>query len=126
MPAERVSMRRVREILRYRFGGGLGHKAISQRVGAAPSTVRETLRRVAAAELSWPLGEDVSDAVLEAALYRAAGIKTGHRRCPEPNWGSRQDLCVAVRHSRTDQKRRRVAVRHLRAAGGSGRSAFGE
>jgi hypothetical protein len=79
-------MRRVREILRYRFGDGLGHKAISHRVGAAPSTVRETLRRVAAAELSWPLGEDVSDAVLETALYRPAGIKTGHRRCPEPDW----------------------------------------
>lgn len=44
MPAERVSMRRVREILRYRFEQGLGHKAISVRVGAAPSTVRETLR----------------------------------------------------------------------------------
>ncbi|MBC7495632.1 MAG: IS21 family transposase [Sphingomonadaceae bacterium] len=79
-------MRRVREILRYRFGDGLGHKAIFHRVGAAPSTVRETLRRVAAAELSWPLGEDVSDTVLEAALYRAARIKTGHRRCAEPDW----------------------------------------
>ena len=47
MPAERVSMRRVREILRYRFEQGLGHKAISLRVGAAPSTVRATLRRAA-------------------------------------------------------------------------------
>ena len=27
-------MRRVREILRYRFDEGLGHKAISHRVGA--------------------------------------------------------------------------------------------
>jgi transposase len=79
-------MRRIRENLRQRFGDGLGHKAISHRVGAAPSMVRETLRRVAAAELSWPLGEDVSDAVLEVALYRVAGIKTGHRRCPEPYW----------------------------------------
>jgi hypothetical protein len=70
-------MRRVREILRYRFEDRLGHKAISQRVGAAPSTVRETLRRVAEAKLSWPLGEDVSDAALEAALYRPAGTKTG-------------------------------------------------
>jgi hypothetical protein len=51
MPAERVIMRRVREILRYRFEDGLGHKAISYRVGAAPSTVRETLRRAAAAGL---------------------------------------------------------------------------
>lgn len=44
MPAERLSMRRVREILRYRFEEGLGHKAILYGVGAAPSTVRETLQ----------------------------------------------------------------------------------
>lgn len=86
MPAERVSMRRVREILRYRFEQGLGHKAISVRVGAAPSTVRETLRRAAAAELTWPLGEGLGDAALEAALYHPAGTKTGHRRSPEPDW----------------------------------------
>ena len=86
MPAERVIMRRVREILRYRFEDGLGHKVISHLVGAAPSTVRETLRRAVAAGLTWPLGEDVSDAVLEAALYSPSGTKTGHRRCPEPNW----------------------------------------
>jgi transposase len=86
MPAERVTMRRVREILRHRFEHKLGHKAISQRVGAAPSTVRETLRRAAASELRWPLGDEISDAVLEAALYGAAGKKTGHRRCPEPDW----------------------------------------
>ncbi|WP_267889736.1 sigma factor-like helix-turn-helix DNA-binding protein, partial [Sinorhizobium meliloti] len=55
-------MRRVREILRYRFEQGLGHKSIAVRVGAAPSTVRETLRRAAIAELSWPLGDDISDA----------------------------------------------------------------
>ena len=88
MPAERVTMRRVREILRYRFEQGLGHKAISYRVGAAPSTVRETLRRAEAAGLAWPLGEEVGDAVLEAALYRAAGTKTGHRRCPDPDWAA--------------------------------------
>jgi transposase len=79
-------MRRVREILRYRFEQGLGQKAISYRVGAVPSTVRETLRRAEAAGLSWPLGEEVTDTELEAALYRAAGTKTGHRRCPEPDW----------------------------------------
>jgi transposase len=79
-------MRRVREILRHRFEEGLGHKSIAVRVGAAPSTVRETLRRLERAGLSWPLAEDVSDAVLEAALYKAAGTKTGHRRIAEPDW----------------------------------------
>ena len=86
MPAERLAMRRVREILRYRFEEGLGHKAISYRLGAAPSTVRETLRRAAAAGLTWPLGEEVTDTVLEAALYKASGKKTGHRRSVEPDW----------------------------------------
>ena len=86
MPAERVNMRRVREMLRYRFEQGLGYKAISLRVGAVPSTVRETLKRVAAAGLEWPLPEDMSDGALEAALYREPGNKTGYRWCPEPDW----------------------------------------
>lgn len=86
MPAERLAMRRVREILKYRFEEGLGHKAISYRVGAAPSTVRETLRRAEAAGLVWPLDDEITDAVLEAALYKANGTKTGHRRSVEPDW----------------------------------------
>jgi transposase len=103
MPAERVTMRRVREILRYRFEQGLGHKTISHRVGAAPSTVRETLRRAEAAGLVWPLGEEVTDAVLEAALYKAAGTKTGHRRCPEPDWA----------HIHRELKRKHVTLQIL-------------
>ena len=51
MPAGRVSMRRVREMMRYRFEQELGYKAISLRVGAVPSTVRATLKRVADAGL---------------------------------------------------------------------------
>lgn len=86
MPAERVTMRRVREMLRYRFEQELGYKAISFRVGVVPSTVRETLKRAAAAGLSWPLPDDLSDGALEAALYREAGKKTGFWRCLEPDW----------------------------------------
>ncbi|MBB3399756.1 integrase [Rhizobium sp. R693] len=103
MPAERLKMRRVREILRYRFEEGLGHKSIAARVGAAPSTVRETLRRVEIAGLSWPLGDDVSDAILEAALYRAAGTKTGHRRSVEPDWA----------HVHRELKRKHVTLQIL-------------
>ncbi len=82
MPAERLEMWRVREILRYRFEQGLGHKSIAVRVGAATSTVR----RATVAGLSWPLDDDVSDAVLEPALCKAAETETGHRRAPEPDW----------------------------------------
>jgi hypothetical protein len=86
MPAERVEMRRVREILRYRFEQGLGHKSIAVRLGLRR---RRCARRYGAQRLlacTWPLGDDVSDAVLEAVLYRGAGTKIGHRRGPEPDW----------------------------------------
>ena len=81
MPAERLETRRVREILRYRAEQGLGYKSIAVRFGAAPSTVRETLRHAATVGPSWPLDEDVSDAVPEAALYNdvagAPGFEPG-------------------------------------------------
>ncbi|MGE0758870.1 MAG: sigma factor-like helix-turn-helix DNA-binding protein, partial [Pirellulaceae bacterium] len=63
MPAERVSMRQVREVLRLKFGAGVSGREIARRLGISPSAVRETLKRVAAAELAWPLPEDLTDTV---------------------------------------------------------------
>jgi transposase len=51
-----------------------------------PSTVRETLKRFAASGLTWPLGDDVTDTVLEAGMYRNAGKKQGHRQYAEPDF----------------------------------------
>jgi transposase len=78
-------MRHVREILRL-GGAGISRHEIARRTGLAPSTVRTTLKRFAAAGLSWPLPDEVTDATLEARLYRAAGKKQGHRRQVEPDW----------------------------------------
>lgn len=86
MPAERVAMRQVREILRLKFGAGMSHKAIARSLGLAASTVRMTLMRTAAAGLSWPLPDDLSDALVEDRLYGRAGTKQGHRRHAEPDW----------------------------------------
>jgi hypothetical protein len=44
------------------------------------------LKRFAASGLSWPLGDEVTDAVLEARMYRNAGKKAGHRQYAEPDW----------------------------------------
>jgi transposase len=86
MPAERVAMRRVRELLRLRLGAGVPVREVARRIGVAPSTVRETLSRFTAADLAWPLPEMVTDAVLEEALFRPAGTKQGRRGRPEPDW----------------------------------------
>jgi transposase len=86
MPAERVCMRRVREILRLRFTANVPIREIARLVGTAPSTVRAALERFQAASLTWPLPEQVSDSDLEAALYTNIGSKQGHRRHVEPDW----------------------------------------
>jgi transposase len=86
MPAERLEMRKVREIMRLKFGAGLAHKAIGRSLGIAASTVRLTLRRAAEAGLIWPLPDDLTDVELEERLYGAAGTKQGHRRLEEPDW----------------------------------------
>src|SRR6266436_296872 len=87
MPAGRVAMRRVREVLRLGFGGISKHE-IARRTGLAASTVRETIARFKAAGLDWPLPDAVNDSELEAKLYKNAGTKQGHRRHAEPDWAS--------------------------------------
>src|SRR5438270_4990207 len=85
MPAERTTMRQVREVLRLTTAG-VGLNEIARRVGVAPSTVRLTLKRLATAGLSWPLPAEMTDSALETALFAAAGTKQGHRRHAEPDW----------------------------------------
>ena len=45
MPAERMAMRHVREVLRLKFVGGVPIREIARRIGVAPSTVRTTIGR---------------------------------------------------------------------------------
>jgi transposase len=80
-------MRHVREILRLGSAGISKHE-IARRMGLAPSTVRETLKRFEAAGLAWPLPDGVADADLEARLYKNAGTKQGLRRQVEPDWAA--------------------------------------
>jgi transposase len=86
MPAERVSMRRIREILRLKYEGGATERAIARSIGVARSTVALTLERVAAARLGWPMPEGLSDRALEAMLYAGAGRPQGSRGKTEPDW----------------------------------------
>jgi transposase len=80
-------MRQVREVVRLK-AAGLPIREIARRVGVAPSTVRLTLQRLAAAGLSPPLPADMTDAVLEARLFATAGPTPGQRRHAEPDWAA--------------------------------------
>src|ERR1700724_1436471 len=86
MPAERVSMRRIREILRLKHACGASDREIARSLSLARSTVALTLERAAASGLRWPLPATLSDRVLEAMLYAGHGSQQGMRRRAEPDW----------------------------------------
>jgi transposase len=81
-------MRQVREVLQLKFVGDVATREIARRLGVAPSTVRLTLKRFAAAGLSWPLGDEITDEVLEAKLFGGRGTKQRCRRHAEPDWAA--------------------------------------
>src|SRR5208337_1728235 len=87
MPAERVSMRRVREILLLKHECGASVRAIAVAIGVARSTVQLCLARAVAAELSWPLPVTLTDGGLEALLFApVGGTRPGIRHKAEPDW----------------------------------------
>lgn len=65
----RVSVRKIREILRLRHKQGLSHAKIAFSCALGETTVGECLQRAAAARLSWPLPDDIDDNALERLLY---------------------------------------------------------
>ena len=69
MPAKRLSMRKIREVLRLKWGNGMSNRRIAVSSGIGRPTVSEYLRRAEEAGLSWPLPDDLDDARLELLLF---------------------------------------------------------
>ena len=98
MPAERVSMRRVREILRLKFECGRSDRAIAVAVSVARSTVQLCLTRFAAAGLTWPLPQTLTEQGLEALQF-APGLQS-LGRIPSRPWRRRSGLAMRWRRNR--------------------------
>lgn len=84
MPGKRVSMRKIREVLRLKWGLGVEERDIALSVRLSRSTIWEYVRRAKEAGLSWPLPEDLDDVSLEARLFKSS-LGRGVER-PEPDW----------------------------------------
>jgi transposase len=83
-----LTMRQLRRIMRLHHEGASAREIV-RAVGAARSTVQDALKRAAAAQLFWPLPDDLTDEVLEARLFArpGGGAGAGVRKRPEPDWG---------------------------------------
>src|SRR5437764_7803997 len=85
MPAERASMRQIREVLRLRFASELPQRAIAKSLGLSQGAVSGYLSRARAAGVSWPLAEDLDDVQLEALLFPPPPAIAADQR-PMPDW----------------------------------------
>jgi transposase len=95
MAAERLSMRKIKEVLRLKAAGH-GNRAIARSLGIAHSTVREYLSRAAAADLDWPLAEDVTDVEIEARLFPPP--RPSNLARPLPDWAEVQQELKAKKN----------------------------
>ncbi|MEM6533794.1 MAG: sigma factor-like helix-turn-helix DNA-binding protein, partial [Myxococcota bacterium] len=62
MPAERLPMRKLREIFRLHFEMGLSARAIARSCNLSSSTVLGYIGRAKLAELTWPVARAMDDA----------------------------------------------------------------
>lgn len=69
MPAERITMRKIREVLRLKFECGLTNRQIAKSTSIARSTVGDYVHRAKAANLVWPLPDDMDDSRLEQIIF---------------------------------------------------------
>jgi transposase len=121
---EKVSMRKVKEILRLRYDLGLRQDQIARSCNIGQATVHRYLERFAASGLGWPPPGDCDDARLEKLLFATRrGRPAGREHRPTPEF--------AALHSQL-QKHKHLTLQLLweeyraQEAGGYGYSRFCE
>ena len=82
MPATRLTMRKIREVLRLKFDCRLTKRQIAKSCAIARSTVAAYLRRFTASGLNWPLSPETDDQTLEQRLFPPAALVSEKPREP--------------------------------------------
>ena len=84
MPAGRLLMRQVREVLRLKHACGASERQIATSVGIGRTAVGEYLRRAAVIGITWPVPDEIDDAELERRMFAPAGFNPPGQ--PLPDW----------------------------------------
>jgi transposase len=78
-------MRKVREVLRLKYGCGASVRTIARSSGIGHTTVAEYLRRTSVIGITWPVPAEIDDAELERRLFAPAGLNKPSARIM-PDW----------------------------------------
>jgi hypothetical protein len=84
MPAKRLSMRKIKEVLRLN-ASGMSNWKIAQSCGISLPTVGGYLQRASRAGATWPLPEELSDTALEHQLFPEPPT-SAQRDQSQPDW----------------------------------------
>lgn len=84
MAGRRLSMRRIREILRQKWALGRSHREVAQSLGVSTGVVSAALARARAAGLAWVDVEGLTELELEQRLY--GSVQGGPKARPLPDW----------------------------------------
>src|SRR5260370_36133200 len=85
MPAERLSMRKLREVLRLKHTLGMSYRLISEATDVGKTVVGEYVRRAGVIGITWPVPEAIDDAELDRRLFPVPGEETAPPR-PAIDW----------------------------------------
>lgn len=72
MPADRLAMYQIKDILRLRYAAGLSQREIARSLSISVGVVSKYLQLAAAAEICWPLPEDLDEQALAQRLLPPA------------------------------------------------------
>jgi len=81
MPGKRLTMRKIREILRLKYDCKCSIREISKSCGIGKGTVGDYLHRAKAAGFDWPLPKELSDSALEQRLFPSSAPRINKPMC---------------------------------------------
>ena len=85
MTKKRVTMRKIRDVLRLKFDHHLSDRDIGRSVRLGRTTVQNYVKRALNAGLDWPLAPELDDVQLEHLLFRQAEVPPVGAAA-EPDW----------------------------------------
>src|SRR6266699_2134552 len=84
MARMRMSMRKIREVLRLTHELGLSVRDVREATGVGKTAVSEYVRRAKVVGITWPIPPEIGDAAFEGLLFAPAGFHEGStRRLPD-------------------------------------------
>ena len=83
MPTNRITMRRIREVLRLHLQAGLSYNEVGRALKISKSVVGKYVSLARAAGVDWDLAQTLSDEDLDARLFRPAVPRSSHHLAPD-------------------------------------------